>query len=186
MPSIPFARAGRYAHNRIALFSTRERVSWSLWPEQNPEGNTHGQTCYRRQYPFSPFVPGPRIPVQDRCLHDDKDDHTQNGRKIEVKRLHGRFATVGQAHVSSLPAPAIIHPGPAESDRSGRSRRFSLCLPDAEHGADHRRIFLGSLLHQRWLDDMDIPRSMTRSILVWVAAAAVPYRVAFLVDRVIS
>ena len=47
-------------------------------------------------------------------------------------------------------------------------------------------FFVAAYFIKRWLDDMDIPRSMTRSIVVFVAAAAVSYGVAFVVDWVIS
>ena len=35
---------------------------------------------------------------------------------------------------------------------------------------------------RRWLDDTGIPKSMTRSIVTFIAAAAVSYGVAFLVE----
>jgi len=47
-------------------------------------------------------------------------------------------------------------------------------------------FFAAAYFIKRWLDDMSIPKSMTRSIVVFVAAAAVSYGVAFLVDKVIS
>lgn len=47
-------------------------------------------------------------------------------------------------------------------------------------------FFIAAYFIKRWLDDMDIPKRMTRSIVVFVAAAAVSYGVAFLVDWVIS
>ncbi len=47
-------------------------------------------------------------------------------------------------------------------------------------------FFIAAYFIKRWLDDMDIPKSMTRSIVIFVAAAAVSYGVAFLVDWVIS
>jgi len=47
-------------------------------------------------------------------------------------------------------------------------------------------FFIAAYFIKRCLDDMDIPKSMTRSIVVFVAAAAVSYGVAFLVDWVIS
>ena len=52
-------------------------------------------------------------------------------------------------------------------------------------------LFIAAFFIKRWLDDMDIPKSMTRSIVarsivVFVAAAAVSYGVAFRVDWMIS
>ena len=39
---------------------------------------------------------------------------------------------------------------------------------------------------KRWLDGMDIPRTMTRSVVIFVGAAVVAYGVAFIVDLVIT
>lgn len=39
---------------------------------------------------------------------------------------------------------------------------------------------------KRWLDGMDIPKTMLRSIVIFVGAAVVAYGVAFLVDLVIT
>lgn len=47
-------------------------------------------------------------------------------------------------------------------------------------------FFVASFFIKRWLDDMDIPKTMTRNIVIFVAAAAVSYGVAFVVDLVIS
>ena len=47
-------------------------------------------------------------------------------------------------------------------------------------------FFVAAYFIKRWLDDMSIPKSMTRSLVVFVAAAAVSYGVAALVDWVIS
>jgi hypothetical protein len=47
-------------------------------------------------------------------------------------------------------------------------------------------FFIAAYFARRWLDDMSIPKGMTRSTVVFVAAAAVSYGVAFLVDKVIS
>ena len=47
-------------------------------------------------------------------------------------------------------------------------------------------FFIAALFIKRWLDDMDIPKGMTRSIVIFVAAAAVSYGVAFLVDLVVA
>ena len=43
-------------------------------------------------------------------------------------------------------------------------------------------FFVASYFTKRWLDDTGIPKSMTRSIVIFVAAAAVSYGVAFVVD----
>ncbi len=47
-------------------------------------------------------------------------------------------------------------------------------------------FFVAAFFIKRWLDDMDIPKTMTRSIVIFVAAAAVSYGVAFVVDLVIA
>ena len=47
-------------------------------------------------------------------------------------------------------------------------------------------FFIAAFFIRRWLDDMDIPKGMTRSIVIFVAAAAVSYGVAFLVDLVVA
>ena len=39
---------------------------------------------------------------------------------------------------------------------------------------------------RRWLDDMGIPKSMTRSTVIFIAAALVSYGVSFAVDLVSS
>ena len=46
-------------------------------------------------------------------------------------------------------------------------------------------FFVASFFIKRWLDGMDIPKSMLRSVVIFVAAAAVAYGVAFVVDRVL-
>lgn len=46
--------------------------------------------------------------------------------------------------------------------------------------------FVAAWFIKRWLDSMDIPASMTRSIVIFVAAAAVSYAVAFLIDLMVS
>ena len=43
-------------------------------------------------------------------------------------------------------------------------------------------FFVASFFIKRWLDDMGIPKTMTRSIVIFVVAAAVSYGVAFVVD----
>ena len=43
-------------------------------------------------------------------------------------------------------------------------------------------FFIAAYFVKRWLDDMGIPKSMTRSIVIFVAAAVVSYAVAFAVD----
>lgn len=47
-------------------------------------------------------------------------------------------------------------------------------------------FFVAAFFIKRWLDDMDIPRTMTRSVVIFVAAAAVSYGVAFVVDLVFT
>jgi VIT1/CCC1 family predicted Fe2+/Mn2+ transporter len=39
---------------------------------------------------------------------------------------------------------------------------------------------------KRWLDGMDIPKTMTRSLVIFVGAAVVSYGVAYVVDLVIT
>lgn len=46
--------------------------------------------------------------------------------------------------------------------------------------------FVAAFFIKRWLDDMDIPKSMTRSLVIFVGAAVVSYGVAFVVDLVIT
>ena len=46
--------------------------------------------------------------------------------------------------------------------------------------------FVAAFFIKRWLDGMDIPKSMTRSLVIFVGAAVVSYGVAFLVDLVIT
>jgi hypothetical protein len=45
-------------------------------------------------------------------------------------------------------------------------------------------FFVAAFFVKRWLDDMGIPKTMTRSVVVFVAAALVSYGVAFVVDLV--
>ena len=45
-------------------------------------------------------------------------------------------------------------------------------------------FFVAAFFIKRWLDDMSIPKTMTRSIVVFVAAALISYGVAFVVDLV--
>jgi hypothetical protein len=46
--------------------------------------------------------------------------------------------------------------------------------------------FVAAFFIKRRLDDMAIPRSMTRSIVIFIAAALVSYGVAFAVDWMIA
>ncbi len=46
--------------------------------------------------------------------------------------------------------------------------------------------FVAAFFIKRWLDDMGIPKSMTRSAVVFIAAALVSYGVSFAVDLVSS
>jgi len=43
-------------------------------------------------------------------------------------------------------------------------------------------FFIASFFVNRWLDSMDIPKGMTRGTVIFIAAAAVSYGVAMLVD----
>lgn len=43
-------------------------------------------------------------------------------------------------------------------------------------------FFIAAYFARRYLDDMDMPKGATRSILVFCVAAAVSYLVAFIVD----
>ena len=47
-------------------------------------------------------------------------------------------------------------------------------------------FFVASFFIKRWLDGMDIPKTMGRTIVIFVAAAAVSYGVAFVVDWLIT
>lgn len=46
--------------------------------------------------------------------------------------------------------------------------------------------FVAAFFIKRWLDGMDIPKSMTRSLVIFVGAAIVSYGVAFLVDLFVT
>jgi VIT1/CCC1 family predicted Fe2+/Mn2+ transporter len=46
--------------------------------------------------------------------------------------------------------------------------------------------FIAAFLIKRWLDGMDIPKSMTRSLVIFVGAAIVSYGVAYVIDLVIT
>ena len=46
--------------------------------------------------------------------------------------------------------------------------------------------FIASFFIKSRLDDMNIPTGMTRSIVIFIAAAAVSYGVAFVVDLMIA
>ena len=43
-------------------------------------------------------------------------------------------------------------------------------------------FFVAAFFVKRWLDGMDIPKSATRSIVIFVAASAISYGVAYLLD----
>jgi hypothetical protein len=47
-------------------------------------------------------------------------------------------------------------------------------------------FFVASHFVKRYLDDMEIPKGMTRSIVIFVAAAIIAYGVAFVVDRIVT
>jgi len=46
--------------------------------------------------------------------------------------------------------------------------------------------FIAAFFIKRWLDGMDIPKSMTRSLVIFVGAAVVSYGVAFVVDLFVT
>jgi hypothetical protein len=46
--------------------------------------------------------------------------------------------------------------------------------------------FVASYFIKRRLEEMDIPRGMTRSIVIFVLALGVAYGVAFLADRILA
>lgn len=46
--------------------------------------------------------------------------------------------------------------------------------------------FIAAFFIKRWLDDMDFPKGMTRSLVIFIGAAVVSYGVAFVVDLVIA
>ena len=46
-------------------------------------------------------------------------------------------------------------------------------------------FFIAAYITKRWLDDMGIPKTMTRSVVIFVAAAVVSYAVMFVVNLVI-
>jgi VIT1/CCC1 family predicted Fe2+/Mn2+ transporter len=46
--------------------------------------------------------------------------------------------------------------------------------------------FVAAFFIKRWLDGTDIPKSMTRSLVIFVGAAVVSYGVAYVVDLVIT
>ena len=46
--------------------------------------------------------------------------------------------------------------------------------------------FVASYFIKRRLEEMDIPRGLTRSIVIFVLALGVAYGVAFLVDRMLA
>jgi predicted PurR-regulated permease PerM len=45
-------------------------------------------------------------------------------------------------------------------------------------------FFVAAYFIKRWLDNMGIPKTMTRNVVVFVAAALVSYGVAFVIDLV--
>ncbi len=47
-------------------------------------------------------------------------------------------------------------------------------------------FFIASFFIKRRLDDMGIPKTMTRAMMIFVGAAAISYGVAFVVDIVAS
>jgi len=59
---------------------------------------------------------------------------------------------------------------------------LSGALANAESYPLHHRVFVATYFIRRYLDGMDIPKTMTRGIVVFVLALAVAYGVAFLVE----
>jgi hypothetical protein len=47
-------------------------------------------------------------------------------------------------------------------------------------------FFVAAFFVKRWLDGMGIPKTMTRGLVVFVAAALVSYGVAFVVDLFVT
>jgi uncharacterized membrane protein (DUF2068 family) len=47
-------------------------------------------------------------------------------------------------------------------------------------------FFVASYFVKRYLDGMEIPKGMTRSIVIFVAAAMIAYGVASVVDRIVT
>jgi hypothetical protein len=47
-------------------------------------------------------------------------------------------------------------------------------------------FFVAGFFIKRYLDGMDIPKGMTRSITIFVLALGVAYGVAFLVDKILG
>jgi len=46
--------------------------------------------------------------------------------------------------------------------------------------------FVAAFFIKRWIDDMDIPKGVTRSLLIFAGAAVVSYGVASIVDLMAS
>lgn len=46
-------------------------------------------------------------------------------------------------------------------------------------------FFVASYFIKRWVEDNDIPKGMTRSITIFVLAAALAYGAGWLVDRIV-
>ena len=47
-------------------------------------------------------------------------------------------------------------------------------------------FFVAGYMFKRYLDNADIPKGPTRSILIFVVAAGISYGVAFVVDKIVS
>ena len=47
-------------------------------------------------------------------------------------------------------------------------------------------FFVAGYFIRRYLDDMGIPKTMTRDVVVFVAAVLVAYAVAFVIDHVVA
>ena len=47
-------------------------------------------------------------------------------------------------------------------------------------------FFVAGYFVKRYLDDMEIPKGMTRCIVIFVVAAIIAYGVAFVVDRIVT
>lgn len=47
-------------------------------------------------------------------------------------------------------------------------------------------FFIAAYFIKRWLDDIDIPKGMTRSLVIFIGASAVSWVVAIAVERLVG
>lgn len=47
-------------------------------------------------------------------------------------------------------------------------------------------FFIAAYFIKRWLDDIDIPKGMTRSLVIFIGASAVSWGVAIAVERLVG